>query len=78
MCGFWARDINTLDDLRKREVALGATGGTAKDPEFAADAARSKLHVNPLSGASIVPIIADMMQTPEPVLGRARAIIKGR
>src|SRR5262245_53557844 len=29
MCGFWAKDINTLDDLRKREVAMGATGGTA-------------------------------------------------
>jgi tripartite-type tricarboxylate transporter receptor subunit TctC len=29
MCGFWAKDINTLADLRKREIALGATGGTA-------------------------------------------------
>jgi len=29
MCGFWAKDISTLDDMRKREIALGATGGTA-------------------------------------------------
>ena len=29
MCGFWAKDITTLEDLRKREIAFGATGGTA-------------------------------------------------
>ena len=29
MCGFWSKDINTLDDLKKREIAIGATGGTA-------------------------------------------------
>jgi tripartite-type tricarboxylate transporter receptor subunit TctC len=28
-CGFWAKDINTLADLRKREIAIGATGGSA-------------------------------------------------
>lgn len=207
MCGFWSKDINTLDDLRKREVALGATGGTAgsavearlvarmlglkfrmvegyrglaevrlaaergevdghcalymsilkseqedaykagkikipiqlgktlhpelpnvpslyhlvddenrkiidllstqwtvarplslppgvpasrvaawraafaatmKDPEFIADTAKAKLYVNPLSGEAIEPLIAAMMQTPEPILEKARAIIKGR
>lgn len=25
-CGFWAKDIRTLDDLKKREVVVGATG----------------------------------------------------
>ncbi len=29
MCGFWSKDISTLADLRKREIAFGATGGTA-------------------------------------------------
>lgn len=28
-CGFWAKDINTLADLKTREIAIGATGGTA-------------------------------------------------
>lgn len=28
-CGFWAKDIATLDDLKKREIAIGATGGSA-------------------------------------------------
>jgi tripartite-type tricarboxylate transporter receptor subunit TctC len=25
-CGFWAKDIRTLDDMKKREVVVGATG----------------------------------------------------
>ncbi len=28
-CGFWAKDITTLDDLKKREIAIGSTGPTA-------------------------------------------------
>ena len=28
-CGFWAKDITTLEDLKKREIAIGATGGSA-------------------------------------------------
>ena len=33
-CGIWAKDINTVDDMKKRQVALGATGpssGSAVD-----------------------------------------------
>jgi tripartite-type tricarboxylate transporter receptor subunit TctC len=27
-CAFWAKDIKTLEDLKKREIVIGATGGT--------------------------------------------------
>lgn len=28
-CGFWAKDITTLEDLKKREISIGSTGPTA-------------------------------------------------
>jgi tripartite-type tricarboxylate transporter receptor subunit TctC len=50
---------------------------TLKDPEFLADAAKAKLWINPMSAERIEPMIAAMMQTPEPVLAATRAILKG-
>ena len=54
-----------------------AFDATMKDAEFLSDAAKARLYVRPLSGDKIEPIIAAMMQTPEPVLAATRVILRG-
>lgn len=54
-----------------------AFAATMKDAEFLADAARAKLHINPMYPDKIEPMIAAMMQTPGPVLEATRTILKG-
>ena len=45
-CGFWAKDIKTVDDLKRRQVVVGATGpssGSTVDARVLCGAARSEL-----------------------------------
>ncbi len=51
---------------------------TVKDPEYQADMAKARLDVTLTPGTAIAPIVEQMMQTPAPVIERARALIKGK
>jgi tripartite-type tricarboxylate transporter receptor subunit TctC len=55
-----------------------AFDATVVDPQFRADAAKAKLHIKPMPGAAVEPIIAAMMATPEAVLERTRTIVKAK
>ena len=49
-CAFWAKDIRTLDDLKKREIVVGSTGpasGSTVDARDARRAGRMKFKVVP-------------------------------
>jgi tripartite-type tricarboxylate transporter receptor subunit TctC len=48
---------------------------TMKDPEFLAAAAKAGLDVQPISGAQLQTIVADMLATPKPVADRLKAVI---
>ena len=47
---------------------------TMKDPDFLADAKRSKLEIVPVDGAKVEALVKEVYQTPEPVVKRAVAI----
>jgi tripartite-type tricarboxylate transporter receptor subunit TctC len=49
-CGFWAKDLRTLDDLKKREVVVGSTGpasGSTVDARVLGSLAGIKFRVVP-------------------------------
>src|SRR5262249_38107051 len=60
-----------------RKAALRAAfDATMKDPDFVAEALRSRLEVNPVSGAEIDRLLADIYATPKDVIEKARAAIR--
>jgi tripartite-type tricarboxylate transporter receptor subunit TctC len=46
-----------------------------KDPEFLAEAKQRKMDVNPVSGAEIEKLVAELYQTPQDVVAEAKAAI---
>jgi tripartite-type tricarboxylate transporter receptor subunit TctC len=48
---------------------------TMKDPEFLAEAKQRLLEVNPMSGADIDKLVADLYQTPPDIIAATKAII---
>jgi len=60
-----------------RKAALRAAfDATMKDPDFVAEALKSRLEVNPVSGAEIDRLLADIYATPAGVIDKARAAIR--
>jgi hypothetical protein len=46
-----------------------------KDPEFLAEAAQRQLEVNPMSGAEIEKLLAELYATPAEVIAATKAVI---
>jgi hypothetical protein len=53
-----------------------AFDATMKDPEFAAEAAKSKLELDPEDGAHLASLITRIYATPRPIVDRITALIK--
>jgi tripartite-type tricarboxylate transporter receptor subunit TctC len=53
-----------------------AFDATMKDPEFAAEAAKSKLELDPEDGSHLASLIAKIYATPRPIVDRITALIK--
>jgi tripartite-type tricarboxylate transporter receptor subunit TctC len=51
---------------------------TMRDPQFVAEAGKMNLDINPVSGAELQTIVADMLATPKPITTRLQGIIEGR
>lgn len=54
-----------------------AFDATMKDPEFLADAKKTKLEINPVSGKAVDALIQSVYQTPKNVVTMTREAIKG-
>src|SRR5438132_12676945 len=64
---------------RERVAALRrAFDATVKDPQFLAEAERSKTDISPMTGEEAQKIAAATINTPPDVLARANALIEGR
>ena len=61
----------------RRQALRTAFDATMTDAEFLADANKRKLEINPVSGADIDRLIADIYSTPKPVVAEARAATEG-
>jgi tripartite-type tricarboxylate transporter receptor subunit TctC len=74
------RPLFSTPDVPKDRVAAlrKAFDDTVKDPAFRAEAAKEKLDVNPVSGAELQKIVADMLATPKPVVTRLKAVFAGK
>jgi hypothetical protein len=53
-----------------------AFDATMKDPDFAAEAAKSKLELDPEDGTHLAALIAKIYATPRPIVDRITALIK--
>ena len=47
------------------------------DPQFIAEAHKERLDLNPVAGAEVQKIVADMLATPKPIAARLKAIFEG-
>ncbi len=52
-----------------------AFSATMKDPAFLAEAKQINLDVNPLDGAAVEKLVAEIFATPKPLVERARTIL---
>ena len=60
-----------------RKAALRAAfDATMRDPDFIAEALKARLEVNPVSGAEIDRLLAEVYATPKDVIEKARAAIR--
>ena len=61
---------------RDRAAALiAAFNATMKDPEYLADAKKSRIDVNPVTGAEIDKLLAELYATPKDVIAKASQAI---
>jgi tripartite-type tricarboxylate transporter receptor subunit TctC len=59
-----------------RAAALAAAfDATMKDPDYLADAKKSRIDVNPVSGADIQKLLAELYATPKDVIKKASQAI---
>ncbi|MFM1815158.1 MAG: hypothetical protein RLZ98_1853 [Pseudomonadota bacterium] len=74
------RPIMTTPDVPADRVAAlrQAFDKTMKDPDFIADAKKSKLDLEPVSGAELQKIVADIIATPKDIAHRLAVITKQR
>lgn len=49
---------------------------TMEDPEYLSDAARSRVHINPITGEEIEKLLAELYATPAPVVEKIRAFLR--
>jgi tripartite-type tricarboxylate transporter receptor subunit TctC len=61
----------------RRQALRTAFDRTVKDADFLAEANKRKLEINPVSGADIDSLIADIYSTPKDVVAEARAATEG-
>jgi tripartite-type tricarboxylate transporter receptor subunit TctC len=61
----------------RKQALRAAFDATMKDPEFLADAKKIGLEVDPVSGAAIDKLLAELYETPKETLDLARAAIVG-
>jgi tripartite-type tricarboxylate transporter receptor subunit TctC len=59
----------------RRDALRAAFDATMRDPTFLADAKQRGLEVNPVSGAEIDKLLADLYATPTDILAETRAVI---
>jgi len=61
----------------RRQALRTAFDKTMVDAEFLAEAGKSKLEINPVSGADIDKLIAEIYRTPKDIVAQARAATEG-
>jgi tripartite-type tricarboxylate transporter receptor subunit TctC len=61
----------------RRQALRTAFDRTGKDADFLAEATKRKLEINPVSGADIDALIADIYSTPKDVVAEARVATEG-
>ena len=54
---------------------IAAFEATTKDPAFLAETAKHQMEVAPVSGKRLAGMLAELYNTPEPILAKARAAI---
>ena len=59
----------------RKQALRKAFDDAMKDPEFLAEAKQRKMDVNPVSGAEIEKLVAELYQTPQDVVAEAKAAI---
>jgi hypothetical protein len=63
----------------ERVVALRrAFDATMKDPQFLAEAAKTKMDISPITGEQAQEIAAAIIDTPAPILARVKAIMEAK
>ena len=74
------RPLFSTPDVPKDRVAAlrKAFDDTMKDPKFLADAKQAKLDLDPVSGARLQEVVAEMLATPKPVVTRLAAALDER
>jgi tripartite-type tricarboxylate transporter receptor subunit TctC len=60
----------------RAEMLRNAFAATLHDPDFLADAEKSQIEINPVSGDAIEKLVAEAYQTPAEVVQRAAAMLK--
>ena len=60
----------------RAEALRKAFMDTMKDPEFLADAEKSQLEINPVSGADVEQLVKDIYQTPKALADKAAEYIR--
>ncbi len=59
----------------RKQALRKAFDATMKDPEFLAEAKQRKMDINPVSGAEIEKLVAELYSTPPDVIAQAKAAI---
>lgn len=59
----------------RKQALRKAFDDTMKDPEFLAEAVKRKMDVNPVNGAEVEKLVAELYKTPPDVLAEAKAAI---
>jgi tripartite-type tricarboxylate transporter receptor subunit TctC len=60
----------------RKQALRNAFDATLKDPAFLEEATKLKLDVNPVSGADVDKLVAELYQTPKDIVEETRAVIK--
>ena len=60
----------------RRDALRAAFDQTMKDPGFLADAEKGKIEINPVGGAAIDALMADLYRTPADVVAQARKAVE--
>jgi len=61
----------------RRDALRAAFDQTMRDPAFLAEAEKSKIEINPVSGVEIEALMADLYRTPPDVVALARRAVEG-
>lgn len=75
-----ARPFLAPPDLPAPTVAAlrRAFDATAKDPEFLAEAVKSRFDIDPVDGATVQRLVAELHETPKPLVERAQWALTGK